>query len=134
MNLKEEQQHEVSPSSSVLSRLDRLDNLVQLLEESHPSIGVIRKMKKEDDFKTLSSALEEVHRKGTLIERLTLLENRVLHLSLEMEAVGYSLGSSSEKVEERLDFEQQSGLVIQESRSERSRTRTRGRRWFRMGC
>ncbi|KAK0603195.1 hypothetical protein LWI29_002364 [Acer saccharum] len=69
-------------------------------------------MKKEDDFKTLSSALDEVHRKGILIERLTLLENRVLQLSLEMEAVGNTSGSSSEK----------------------ERSRTRGRRWFRMGC
>ncbi|KAK4858086.1 hypothetical protein QYF36_010848 [Acer negundo] len=130
MNLQE--QEEVSPSLSVFSRLDRLHNLVQLLEESHSSSVVIRKMKKEDDFKTLLSALEEVHRKGTLIERLTLLVNRVLQLSLEMEAVGNTTGSRSEKVEDKLDFEQQSGLVTQESRSERSRTR--GRRWFRMGC
>ncbi|KAI9165804.1 hypothetical protein LWI28_020797 [Acer negundo] len=121
MNLQEQQ--EVSPSLSVFSRLDRLHNLVQLLEESHSSSGVIRKMKKEDDFKTLLSALEEVHRKGTLIERLTLLENRVLQLSLEMEAVGNTSGSRSEKVEDKLDFEQQSGLLTLESRSERSRTR-----------
>ena len=32
-----------------------------------------------------------------------------------MEAVGNTSGSSSEKVEDKLDFEQQSGLVIQVS-------------------
>lgn len=61
---------------------------VQLLEEKQRSSGrhssnpaVAREMEQEDQCKTLYSALEEVHHKGTLIERLTTLENRILQVS-----------------------------------------------------
>ncbi|KAM7523930.1 hypothetical protein LguiA_013832 [Lonicera macranthoides] len=87
----------------VLPRLDRLDRLVQLLEEKRCSSGrhpsnpaVAREMEQEEDqCKTLCSALEEVHHKGTLIERLTTLENRVLQLSIEMDDGNTSRSSSS---------------------------------------
>ncbi|GFQ01776.1 hypothetical protein PHJA_002321500 [Phtheirospermum japonicum] len=48
-----------------------------------------------NDCKTLFSALEEVQHKGTLIDRLALLENRVLQLSLEMDEGNTSRSSSS---------------------------------------
>ncbi|KAL5752243.1 hypothetical protein ACOSP7_022430 [Xanthoceras sorbifolium] len=121
MDLQEQQQ--VSPFLSVLSRLDRLDRWVQLLEERHCSSPVIRKMMKtEDECKSLSSALEEVQDKGTLIERLTLLEKRVLQLSLEMEVGNTSRSSSCsnqipKKIEDKSDIcsvmvKEQGGLEI----------------------
>lgn len=89
---KQEMQEQVLPSP-VLPRLDRLDRLLQLLEEKHPAV---QKVKHEDDeCKTLSSALEEVQHKGTLVERLAVLENRVLQLSLEMDEGNTSKSSSS---------------------------------------
>lgn len=59
---------------------------LQFLEEKHcsarkqnSSSSAIRQSLPEDqEFKTLSSALEEVHHKGTLMERVAMLENRVL--------------------------------------------------------
>lgn len=57
---------------------------LQLLEERHSlsrrelsSTAIVEK----DECKDLSSALEEVHHKGTLMERLSVLENRVLQVS-----------------------------------------------------
>lgn len=60
-----------------------------VLEERQSSSSdvIIMKVKRdrdEDDedekYKSLSTALEEVSHKGTLIERLTILENRVLEV------------------------------------------------------
>ncbi|KAK3221274.1 hypothetical protein Dsin_008299 [Dipteronia sinensis] len=134
MNLQEQQ--EISPSLSVLSRLDRLNNLVQLLEEIHSSSGVIRRMKKENEFMTLSSALEEDPHEAHLIERLTLIDNQVLQEKmifivifggLDLFFYPVKLGDGSrkhirvkfiqipEKIEDKSDFEQQGALVIQES-------------------
>ncbi|GKC19597.1 ALP1-like protein isoform X2 [Tanacetum coccineum] len=45
--------------------------------------------------KTLSSALDDVHQKGTLIDRVAMLENRVLQLSLDMDEGSTSRSSSS---------------------------------------
>ncbi|KAJ4849386.1 hypothetical protein Tsubulata_048274 [Turnera subulata] len=45
--------------------------------------------------KPLSTALEEVHKKGTLMERLEMLENRVFQLSLEINAENTSGSCSS---------------------------------------
>ncbi|KAL3527346.1 hypothetical protein ACH5RR_012002 [Cinchona calisaya] len=92
----------ISPSP-VLPRLDRLDRLLQHLEEKqslsarHSSNPVVQKVKQDQDdpCKTLSAALEEVQRKGTLVERLTMLETRVLQLSLEMDEGNTSKSSSS---------------------------------------
>lgn len=62
---------------------------LQLLEEKYGTSGrhlttsVIRKTEKEEDShsKPLSFALEEVRQKGTLMDRLAMLENRVLQVS-----------------------------------------------------
>ncbi|KAL1553722.1 hypothetical protein AAHA92_14357 [Salvia divinorum] len=69
----------------VIARLDRLDRLIPLLAEkrSFSKSGVCG-IETKNECKTLSSALEEVHHKGTLMERLALLEKRVLELSLEI--------------------------------------------------
>ncbi|KAK4431785.1 hypothetical protein Salat_0940600 [Sesamum alatum] len=90
----------------VIPRLDRLDRLLQLLEEKH---SLSRRYfcggtcgadggSNFDECKTLLAALEEVQRKGTLIERVALLEKRVLQLSLEMDA-GITSNSSTSTVE-----------------------------------
>ncbi|KAL7093426.1 hypothetical protein ACP275_11G040600 [Erythranthe tilingii] len=69
------QNQETDSFVPVIPRLDRLDRVLKLLEEEKHSLLSSRR-----DFccKTLSSALQEVQHKGTLIERLTALENRVL--------------------------------------------------------
>ncbi|OIT06300.1 PREDICTED: uncharacterized protein LOC109210114 [Nicotiana attenuata] len=94
-------------SLPVIPRLDRLDFLLQLLEEKHELSGrhnslntVVKKAEEDQDecksqTLTLSSALEQVHLKGTLIERLTALENRVSQLSLEMDEGNTSRSSST---------------------------------------
>ncbi|XP_021274981.1 uncharacterized protein LOC110409826 [Herrania umbratica] len=97
------QEEEFSPPLAVLPRLDRLDRLLQFLEErrwclsarqssNYPSLTSM-----EVQCKTLSSALEEVSLKGTLMERLTELENRVSQLSLELD-IGNTLRSSSSTI------------------------------------
>lgn len=52
----------------------------QRLSARHSWSSVLRNMEPENQYKTLSSAIEEVHRKGTLMERLAMLENRVLQV------------------------------------------------------
>ncbi|KAD3640623.1 hypothetical protein E3N88_29846 [Mikania micrantha] len=78
----------------VLPRIDRLDRLLELLEEKHGKSRMLGSANDEDDSdidhkeknvdqpncKTLSSALNDVHYKGTLIDRLAVLENRVLQV------------------------------------------------------
>ncbi|KAG9456608.1 hypothetical protein H6P81_001116 [Aristolochia fimbriata] len=85
---EEEQQEMPMP---ILARLDRLDRLVLYLEETR-NLPARRsgdfipiKMGVEKQLKPLSSALDEVHFKGTLLERIDILENRVLQLSLVIE-------------------------------------------------
>ncbi|GER33687.1 stabilizer of iron transporter SufD /Polynucleotidyl transferase [Striga asiatica] len=92
-----------------------------LLEEKFNNNRVSRRHESDDDFgtadtnkecKTLSSALEEVQHKGTLLHRLALLENRVLQylqLSLEMDEGNTSKSSfstveASENTEKRLEM------------------------------
>ncbi|KAH0768432.1 hypothetical protein KY290_003502 [Solanum tuberosum] len=91
---------DLASSLPVLPRLDRLDFLLQVLEEKH---GMSPKNEKGEEENSeycrstlsLSTALEEVHHKGTLVDRLTALENRVFKLSLEMEEEKTSRSSSS---------------------------------------
>ncbi|XP_031389037.1 uncharacterized protein LOC116201775 isoform X2 [Punica granatum] len=79
-----------APTLSVIQRLDRLDH--QILEERHglsarhPNDLVARKVDPRDECKSISSVLEEVHQKGTLVERVAMLEDRVLQLSLEIDS------------------------------------------------
>ncbi|GLT26942.1 hypothetical protein SLA2020_019780 [Shorea laevis] len=88
----------------VLPRLDRLELLVMVksLEERHSSckndVPVGGLMEPEVESRTLSSALEEVNRKGTLIERLSALENRVHKLSLDLDIGNTTLRRSSSAV------------------------------------
>ncbi|WOG97479.1 hypothetical protein DCAR_0416819 [Daucus carota subsp. sativus] len=88
----------------VLPRLNRLDRLLQLLEEKHGLSGThvtgsviseTEKLEEDSHRKPLSSALEEVRQKGTLMDRLAILENRVLQLSLAMDERNSSRSSSS---------------------------------------
>lgn len=54
------------------------------LSASHSSSSACKTMEpvpEEDQCKTLSSAIEEAHQKGTLMERVAVLENRVLQVS-----------------------------------------------------
>ncbi|KAK4348030.1 hypothetical protein RND71_034369 [Anisodus tanguticus] len=92
-------------SLPALPRLDRLDHLLQLLEEKHGLSGrhytALKKQEEEKDQSktnlTLSSAIEEVQHKGTLMERLAVLETRVLQISqisLDMNE-GYTSRSST---------------------------------------
>ncbi|GMP32271.1 hypothetical protein CsSME_00006106 [Camellia sinensis var. sinensis] len=80
---------------------------LQLLEEKHSLLGshsnstkpVVRKMETEeeeedDECKTLSNALEEVLHKGSLMDRLQMLEKRVLLLSIYMDEGNTSRSSS----------------------------------------
>ncbi|CAI9110402.1 OLC1v1010413C1 [Oldenlandia corymbosa var. corymbosa] len=116
---KQEMHDELVPPSPVLPRLDRLDRLLQLLEEKHNlsrrNPDEQKEIKPENDHcKTLSSALEEVQHKGTLMERLTMLENRVLQLSLEMDEENTPKSSSStvpntEKLDQNLKSPSGSG-------------------------
>lgn len=53
-------------------------------ESSEPAVQDL------ESYKTLSSAIEEVNRKGTLLERVAVLENRVLQvikLSIKQQAI-----------------------------------------------
>lgn len=62
---------------------------LQFLEEKHSSLGkgrhaaksVVRTVEAEDQCKALTSALEEVQHKGTLMWRLETLENRAVQVS-----------------------------------------------------
>ncbi|KAG5621808.1 hypothetical protein H5410_007026 [Solanum commersonii] len=70
---------------------------LQVLEEKHGMSAKNEKGEEENSeyCRSLSTALEEVHHKGTLVDRLTALENRVFKLSLEMEEGKTSRSSSS---------------------------------------
>ncbi|GJR01154.1 RNA-directed DNA polymerase, eukaryota [Tanacetum coccineum] len=89
----------MEPTLPVLPRLDRLDRLLELLEKKHAQsrrFGSITANNDDDNddndykektvnhlsCKTLSSALYDVHQKGTLIDRVAMLENRVLQFSV----------------------------------------------------
>ncbi|XP_009758095.1 uncharacterized protein LOC107795333 isoform X2 [Nicotiana tabacum] len=99
----QQKNQDLASSLPALPRLDRLDRL--LLEEKHGLSGRHSPYKKEevqleDQCKTLtlSSALEQVHHKGTLMERLSVVETRLLQLSqisLYMDEGKLSRSSSS---------------------------------------
>ncbi|KAH7849536.1 hypothetical protein Vadar_019203 [Vaccinium darrowii] len=118
----DEKQEFTSPLP-VLPRLDRLDRLLQLLEEKHNALSekhtpepvLIGDMEAEEEqedktCRTLSNALDEVHHKGTLMERLEMLEKRVLQLSLEIDEQNTSKSSTSSTVAVSEKFGNSSGL------------------------
>ncbi|XP_047944792.1 uncharacterized protein LOC125191312 isoform X2 [Salvia hispanica] len=82
----------------VIARLDRLDRLLLAEKHSFSKSGVCA-IESKNECKTLSSALEEVHHKGTLMERLAFLEKRVLELSLEIVEGNTTSRSSSSTVQ-----------------------------------
>ncbi|KAB5534874.1 hypothetical protein DKX38_017960 [Salix brachista] len=93
----QEEMQEFSSPLPVLPRLDRLDRLVMhlinlsadrilmsicsFLVRKAQAKSVVRIVEAEDQCKNLSSVLEEVQHKGTLMDRLEMLENRVLQVS-----------------------------------------------------
>ncbi|KAL7609276.1 uncharacterized protein LOC111895828 [Lactuca sativa] len=111
----------MEPTLPVLPRIDRLDRLLQMLEEKHSKSTRFgstttnngshddddddddydhednhkEKLEEQMNCKTLLSALDDVHHKGTLIDRLSMLESRVLKLILDMEERSTSRSSSS---------------------------------------
>ncbi|PWA47704.1 hypothetical protein CTI12_AA399460 [Artemisia annua] len=84
----------MEPTLPVLPRLDRLDRLRNTTQSKR--FGSITANNDDDNddnvykemtvnhlsCKTLSSALDDVHQKGTLIDRVAMLENRVLQYVL----------------------------------------------------
>ncbi|CAN4080413.1 unnamed protein product [Withania somnifera] len=107
---------DLASSLPLLPRLHRLDFLLQVLEEKHGLSGGNDKSGEEENIAdyckatvSLSSALEEAHHKGTLVERLTALENRLFKLSLEMDE-----GNTSRS---RKDNEDEKGKHLQEEAS-----------------
>lgn len=60
---------------------------MQTLEESHglsarhPNDLAVKKFEPQDECKSISLALEEVHHKGTLVDRVAILENRLLQVA-----------------------------------------------------
>ncbi|PIA26270.1 hypothetical protein AQUCO_09500027v1 [Aquilegia coerulea] len=135
--MEHDNQQFCSSTIPVISRLDRLDHLLQHLEKKQScsslkcSTPIAPEEKLNKQCKHLSSALEEVDSKGTLMERLEILENRVLQLSLQPEDGNTSSSSTSTKTdtEENItprvpadlnmklinSLEQQDQIIIQEN-------------------
>ncbi|CAL1363420.1 unnamed protein product [Linum trigynum] len=85
----------------VLPRLDRLGRLLQFLEDKYLVLekpkteAAAVKVMEDHQCMSLSAALELVKQKGSLVERLEFLENRILQLSLEMGVGNNSTSRSS---------------------------------------
>ncbi|RZC54796.1 hypothetical protein C5167_013654 [Papaver somniferum] len=99
MEHEENQKSSSPPPISIFSRLDRLDRVVHYMEEKHSMSQREFSTAKDFDYnrvKPLATALDEIRVKGTLVERITMLESSVLQLvSIEMEEGTYSSSSSS---------------------------------------
>ncbi|XP_077211893.1 uncharacterized protein LOC143847096 isoform X2 [Tasmannia lanceolata] len=101
-----------SSPETLLHKLDSLDTRLQQLEEkqrltqsyvlpdSHHLINPST-VNFDRQCKSLASALQEVHFKGTLMDRLRLLENRILQLNNELEK-GNSAASSSTRTPDEI--------------------------------
>ncbi|CAN6486305.1 unnamed protein product [Victoria cruziana] len=107
----------------IIPRLERLDYLMRRLEEKQKrkQRGGSRGERDREGStqssrayhqRTLSSAVQEMQQKGSLLDRIASLENRLFQLSLDMEV---SSTSSSSTVP-------MSGWSSQELRQERTRT------------
>ncbi|XP_049371655.1 uncharacterized protein LOC125836527 [Solanum verrucosum] len=152
--MKDLDSKDFASSLPVLPRLDRLDFLLQVLEEKHGMSPKNEKGEEEEDSEycrstlSLSTALEEVHHKGTLVDRLTALENRVFKLSLEMEEGKTSRLSSSksrnhDNEDEKANLKQEEASTVSLS-SEKSdkvvgnakmtKKKWRLGSWLRLGC
>nr|XP_043608594.1 uncharacterized protein LOC122580389 [Erigeron canadensis] len=142
------------PTLPVLPRLDRLDRLLELLEEKHSKSARFGSTTKADDdhnyngdgdykerkrdnmnCRTLLSALDDVHHKGTLIDRLGMLENRVLQLSMDLEHGSISRSSSSTTYATKEDKERTSDTCTLNSNGKRKRrVHFKWIGWFAMRC
>ncbi|KVI03019.1 uncharacterized protein LOC112513533 [Cynara cardunculus var. scolymus] len=141
----------MEPALPVLPRLDRLDRLLELLEEKHGKSRRYESITTNDDdnnndykktsvdhpnCKTLLSALDDVHHKGTLIDRLTILENHVLQLSLDIEDGSTSRSSSSTAYTTKEEKEVPIDKCDTKSsgKGRRRRVHFKRMRWMSMGC
>lgn len=93
------------PPDSLLGRLDQIDLRLRQLEEQRRSSvqaddgsfvadAVRRAPAQHHHTKSLPSALQHVHLKGTLMDRLNLLESRIRQLSCELDS-GKAVASST---------------------------------------
>ncbi|CAI0556885.1 unnamed protein product [Linum tenue] len=102
--MAEKENQEVPTVAPILTRLDRLDRMLQFLEDKYlvqekPKTEAAVKVVTEDhQCMSLSAALELVKQKGSVVERLEFLENRILQLSLEMEVGNNNSTSRSSSV------------------------------------
>ncbi|XP_031503207.1 uncharacterized protein LOC116266222 isoform X2 [Nymphaea colorata] len=92
----------------IIPRLERLDYLMRRLEEKQKQRqtqqrGSRGERERESSTqssrahhqRTLSSAVQEVQQKGSLLDRIASLENRLLQLSVDMEVSSSSSSSST---------------------------------------
>ncbi|PON50050.1 hypothetical protein PanWU01x14_226870 [Parasponia andersonii] len=152
MDQNEKQEIITTSPLPILPRLERVDRLLQFLEEKHRSSvrkslrAGVPNMEAENNcnVKTLSSAMEEVHHKGTLMERLAMLEKRVLELCLKVDEGNTSTsmtGSSSSRV---VEVPQNVGDEYWREQSVVAKAKGKGKgkrrhyrvwlRWFPRGC
>ncbi|KAI3699278.1 hypothetical protein L2E82_43493 [Cichorium intybus] len=143
----------MEPPLPVLPRIDRLDRLIELLEEKHSKSTRFRSTRTNDydddhsdsneqklvdqpNCKTLLSALDDVYHKGTLIDRLSMLENRVLQLVLDMEEGSISRSSSSTAYARKEEKELPTDHCATNSigKGKRRRVNLKWMRWFSMSC
>ncbi|KAL5724366.1 hypothetical protein ACHQM5_007637 [Ranunculus cassubicifolius] len=81
-----------SHSMPVHSRMDRLDSLIKYLEEKQNSSGWGRGMGMNSNHGVqkqgmpIDLAVRDIHTKGSILDRVALLENRLFQLCLEIEA------------------------------------------------
>ncbi|KAK9144518.1 hypothetical protein Sjap_004421 [Stephania japonica] len=86
------------PSMAVMSRLDRLDSMMRCLERRQGSPrwtrgGSSSNLNNLQNMKSLEAAVKEIQSKGSILDRVASLENRLFQLCLELE--GSSSYSSS---------------------------------------
>ncbi|KAH0730898.1 hypothetical protein KY285_001811 [Solanum tuberosum] len=109
----------------ILSRLDRLDNIIKKLEEVRggdhspktstassetlTSDGQVSSLdfsprSMEKHCRPIEDVISETEHKGTLIERLVNVENRVLNVCLQLEAELEMMKKKKKKEEENLNL------------------------------
>ncbi|CAL1409989.1 unnamed protein product [Linum trigynum] len=156
--MTEKENQEVPTVTPILTRLDRLDRMLQFLEDKYlvqekPKTEAAVKVTEDHQCMSLSAALELVKQKGSVVERLEFLENRILQLSLEMEVGNNSTSRSSSAMvtePESGDDDHKHLIVKQEPKKAPNLSMTQkgtrqrrvvsskkwaaGLRWLHMGC
>ncbi|PWA99773.1 ccc1 family [Artemisia annua] len=99
-------------------------------------LRLLKPLDKITDEKMGQDALDDVHQKGTLIDRVAMLENRVLQLSLDMDEGSISRSSSSTayatKEEKELPVDKCS--LKSNGKGKRRRVHFKWIGWFAMKC